>query len=60
MNQQSVVKTMERVLDEGKRFDNEMTELAEQEVNPAMLANGEDQEQEDEGKQPKAQRRKSH
>jgi len=51
---------MERVLDEGKRFDDEMTELAEQEVNPAMLANGEDQEQEDEGKQPKAQRRKSH
>src|SRR3954452_12547145 len=60
MNQQSVVKTIERVLDERKRFDNEMTELAEHEVNPAMLANGEDQEQEDEGKQPKAQRRKSH
>ena len=60
-NQQSVVKTMERVLDEGKRFDDEMTKLAEQEVNPAMLANGKDQEQEDEGKQPpKAQRRKSH
>jgi ferritin-like metal-binding protein YciE len=57
MNQQSVVKTMERVLDQGKRFDEEMTKLAEQEVNPAMLANGEDQE--DEGKQPtKAQRRK--
>src|SRR3954470_12707711 len=39
MNQQSIVKTMERVLDEGKRFDDEMTKLAEQEVNPAMLAN---------------------
>ena len=40
-----------------------MIKLAEQEVNPAMLANGEDQkqEQEDEGKQPtKVQRRKSH
>jgi ferritin-like metal-binding protein YciE len=60
MNQQSVVKTMERVLDEGKRYDEEMTELAEQEVNPAMLANGEDQEQEEEDKQPtKAPRRKS-
>src|SRR3954465_4764492 len=60
MNQQSVVKTMEHVLDEGKRYDEEMTELAEQEVNPAMLANGEGQEQEEEDKQPtKAPRRKS-
>ena len=42
MGQQSVVKTMEKVLDEGKQFDNELTELAEQEVNPAMLGGGEE------------------
>jgi ferritin-like metal-binding protein YciE len=35
-----VVKTMERVLGEGKTFDEEMTKLAELEVNPAMLAEG--------------------
>src|SRR5215212_6156854 len=51
MGQQTVVETMEKVLEEGKQFDNDLTELAEQEVNPAMLDEGEDQEQEDEGKQ---------
>ena len=60
MGQQAVVETMEKVLEEGKQFDNDLTELAEQEVNPAMLDEGEDQEQEDEGTQPtKAPRRKS-
>src|SRR3954452_2335636 len=60
MDQKAVVETMEKVLEEGKQFDNDLTELAEQEVNPAMLDEGEDQEQEDEGKQPtKASRRKS-
>src|SRR3954469_17011113 len=60
MGQQAVVTTMERVLEEGKQFDNELTELAEHEVNPAMLGEGEDDDQEDEGKQPtKAPRRKS-
>ena len=39
-----VVKTMERVLGEGKKFDEEMTRLAESEVNPAMLAEDEEEE----------------
>lgn len=34
--EQKIVQLMERALDEGKRFDEEMTELAEQEINPAM------------------------
>src|SRR5215210_91110 len=60
MGQQAVVETMEKVLEEGKQFDNDLTELAEQEVNPAMLDGGEDQEQEDENEQPtRAPRRKS-
>jgi ferritin-like metal-binding protein YciE len=36
LDQQKVIEAMERALDEGKRFDKEMTELAENEVNPAM------------------------
>src|SRR5215218_8248247 len=42
MGQQTVVKSMEKVLEEGKQFDNELTELAEQEVNSAMLGGGEE------------------
>jgi ferritin-like metal-binding protein YciE len=38
LGEQKVVTTMERVLDEGKRFDDELTKLAEEEVNPQMLA----------------------
>jgi len=44
LGQQAVVKTMERILEEGKQFDSEMTELAEQEVNPAMLSEEEKEE----------------
>src|SRR3954447_6826006 len=52
MGQQSIVKTMEKVLDEGKQFDNDLTELAEKEINPAMLGEGEKEEAEggDQGK----------
>jgi ferritin-like metal-binding protein YciE len=42
-----VVKTMERVLGEGKKFDEEMTKLAEAEVNPAMLAEDEEEAEEE-------------
>jgi ferritin-like metal-binding protein YciE len=42
-----VVQTMERVLQEGKRFDEEMTKLAESEVNPAMLVDEEEGEEEE-------------
>ena len=46
LKRESVVKTMEEVLAEGKRFDQEMTDLAEKEVNPAMLEeDGEDAQQ---------------
>lgn len=37
LNEQRTVQLMESVLDEGKRFDEEMTEVAETEVNPGML-----------------------
>src|SRR5512134_273435 len=48
--QQKVVEAMERALDEGKRYDLEMTQLAESEVNPAMLDGGESEgEEEEEG-----------
>jgi ferritin-like metal-binding protein YciE len=39
--QPKVVEAMERALEEGKRFDEELTQLAENEINPAMLGEGE-------------------
>jgi ferritin-like metal-binding protein YciE len=67
LDEADVTKTMERVLGEGKRFDEELTSLAESEVNPAMLAEDRESE-EDEGSEDKQQaksaksggRRKSH
>jgi ferritin-like metal-binding protein YciE len=46
--QGKVVEAMERALEEGKRFDQEMTELAETEVNPAMLGQNQESEGEEE------------
>lgn len=47
--QEKVVGAMERALEEGKRYDQEMTQLAESEINPAMMAGGEEEgEEEDE------------
>ncbi len=37
LEERQVVQLMERVLGEGKRYDQELTELAEGELNPAML-----------------------
>ncbi len=37
LEERQVVQLMERVLEEGKRYDQELTELAEGELNPAML-----------------------
>ncbi len=37
LGQKEVVRAMERALQEGKRLDEELTALAEREVNPAML-----------------------
>ena len=48
MGETEVVKAMERALEEGKRYDEELTRLAEEEVNPAMLATGEDESEEEE------------
>ncbi len=42
--QQKVVEAMQNAIDEGKRYDEEMTKLAESEVNPAMLDGGEEEE----------------
>ena len=43
--QQKVVEAMQNAIDEGKRYDEEMTKLAESEVNPAMLDGGEEEEE---------------
>src|SRR5689334_11625494 len=53
LDEDEIVQTMEQALDEGKRFDDEMTKLAEEEINPRMLededeAGGEDEEAESE------------
>lgn len=40
LGQDEVVKCMDEVLKEGKEFDEEMTRLAEKEINPQMMANG--------------------
>lgn len=48
LGEDRVIQTMERVLEEGKRFDEELTQIAESEVNPAMLSTGEDEEEEGE------------
>ncbi len=42
MGQRSAVQAMERLLAEGKRFDGELSMLAEREINPAMMQMGED------------------
>ena len=49
--QQKVVEAMERALEEGKRYDEELTQLAESEVNPAMLESGDGGEGEEEGEE---------
>jgi hypothetical protein len=48
LDEDEVVRTMEQVLDEGKRFDEEMTKLAEEEINPRMIEGGEEEGEEDE------------
>lgn len=53
--QQKVVEAMEKALEEGKRFDEEMTSLAESEVNQALL-NGSGEE--DEGSSKKSSSKK--
>jgi|GEM_PF-3134138 len=52
LEEQTTVEVMERVLEEGKALDEELTELAESEINPAMLEAGEE-EMEEEDDQPR-------
>ena len=50
LKQQKAVQAMEQALNEGKEFDNEMTRLAEEEVNPRMVE-GEKEEEEGEAQE---------
>lgn len=43
LGEERVIQSMERVLDEGKQLDEELTRLAEQELNPLMMEEGEEQ-----------------
>jgi ferritin-like metal-binding protein YciE len=57
LDQEIVVTAMERALKEGKQFDEQLTQLAEQEVTPALLA-GAEEEDESEGEGPPPASRK--
>lgn len=59
LGEESVVKTMERVIDEAKRFDKELTKLAEEEVNPQMLTDTEEDEEADAGQERGGGRRRA-
>ena len=48
LEQDKVVKAMEQVLEEGKRFDEELTKLAEDELSPQMLSDEDDGDEETE------------
>jgi ferritin-like metal-binding protein YciE len=48
LDEDEVVQTMEQALDEGKRLDAEMTKLAEEEINPRMLDEGEEDDEAEE------------
>lgn len=43
LNEKKVVQLMERALDDGKKYDEELTELAEKEINPRMLEEAENE-----------------
>jgi ferritin-like metal-binding protein YciE len=47
LGQKAVVRSMERALKEGKSLDEELTQLAEGEVTPAILSQGSDEEEAD-------------
>ncbi len=46
LEEEKVVRTMEQALANGKRFDEEMTKLAEEDVNPRMMDAGEEDDEE--------------
>lgn len=57
LENKSVTQSMERALEEGKRLDEELTALAVEEINPAMLE-GEEAEEEEEEKEKEKPRAK--
>ena len=48
LGEETTVKSMERALEEGKAMDEQLTELAEQEITPQLLAEEEAEEQDEE------------
>lgn len=52
LEEDEIVQTMEQALADGKRFDEEMTKLAEEDINPRMFEDEEDEEQEGEEDDP--------
>ena len=58
MGEETTVEVMQRVLEEGKALDEELTELAESEVNPAMMESGEDGEEMEEEQTPRRRGRR--
>jgi ferritin-like metal-binding protein YciE len=48
LDQTEIAQAMERALKEGKQYDEELTELAESEITPALLAQGSEEEGEEE------------
>src|SRR3954470_21041156 len=51
LDEDEVVRAMEQALEEGKRLDEEMTKLAEEEINPRMLDEEGEEEDEEEGEE---------
>jgi ferritin-like metal-binding protein YciE len=51
LEQDTIVKAMEQALTDGKRFDDELTKLAEEEINPQMLASEDDEGDDGAGKE---------
>jgi ferritin-like metal-binding protein YciE len=56
VGQKDAVKAMERALKEGKQLDEQLTQLAEQEVTPALLAQSQQEEEADNETQPRSRR----
>ena len=59
LGQKEIARAMERALKEGKRYDEELTQLAESEVTPALLAEGAEDEEEEGSAQAGARSKRS-
>jgi ferritin-like metal-binding protein YciE len=57
VGQKTAVRAMERALKEGGRFDDQLTQLAEKEVTPALVSEASDDEQDEGDGQGRSQRR---